>query len=109
MRAVRLLAVMPVLDAADDFATGYYPETSAHFGPVTQALFKTSTADDLALARACLDAERDLRRREWGALESLLGAIPPGGDLESIFDLRTDESLAALRASVDCGWFRPGA
>lgn len=109
MRAVLLPAAITVLDLADDFAAGYYPEPQPYVGTVPQAFLKMSTSEDLDLARACLDVERDFRRRQWTALESLLGAIPPGGDLEDIYELPADECIAALRASVVCGWFRPGA
>jgi hypothetical protein len=104
VRALRLRAIMPVLAAVDGFLDEY-AEPRSYFGPVTEALCQSCTLEDIELARACLDVERELRRRdEWAALEFLLGAIPPGGDLGSIYELPHTEQLAALRAAATCGW-----
>jgi hypothetical protein len=109
MRALRLEVAVPVLEAMDDFSAGLYPEPQPYVGIVTQALVSTASIEDLQLARACVDAERDIRRREWAGLERLLGAIPPGGDLDDIFDLPSQEQIAALRGAIACRWFWPGA
>lgn len=109
MRAVRLSAMLPVLEAADDFAAGSCAELRPYVDPVAQAIVSMSTTEDYELARACLDAERDFRRRQWAALERLLSAIPLGGALDDIFDIPAKECVAALLAAVACGWFRPGA
>jgi hypothetical protein len=107
MRALRLQVAVPVLDAADDFAAGLYPEPQPYCGIVTHALVATATAEDIYLARACLDAERYIRRRGWEALEALLGAIPPGGNLDSIYDLPPKQSVEAIYAANACHWLRP--
>jgi hypothetical protein len=102
--ALRLRAIMPVLAAVDGFPDEH-AEPRSYFGPVTEAIFKSCTPEDIELARACLDVERDLRRRqEWAALEFLLGAIPPGEGLDSIYELPPGEQIAALLAASRCGW-----
>lgn len=65
------------------------------------------TTEDLNLAQAAPERERDLRRREWEGLESR--AIPSGGGLEDLYDLPPKEALAALNAANACRWIRPGA
>ena len=70
------------------------------------ALFQSTTADDLALSNACLDLEYALRLREWGALETLLAALPPGGALADVYDLPAEQALPALHAAHVCGWLR---
>lgn len=72
------------------------------------ALFQSTDREDLGLSNECLAIEYDMRRREWEALEELLGAIPRGGNLDDIFDLPVPEQLDALHAAVACRWFRPG-
>lgn len=109
MRQLRLSVAIPALEALDDFDAGYYPEPQPFFGPVTAAFVGTATTEDLYLAQACVEAERELRRKEWAALEVLLGAIPTGGTIEDIYYLPPADQLTALRAAVACRWFRPGA
>lgn len=84
-----------VLDAADDFAAGLYQEPQPFIPAHDAALFQTASDEDRLLAETCLAAERDLRRREWSAVEALLAAIPPGGDLEDVY---------GLPAAQVCGW-----
>jgi hypothetical protein len=104
VRALRLRAIMPVLAAVDGFPDEY-AEPRSYFGPVTEALCESCAPEDIELARACLEVERELRRRdEWAALEFLLGALPPGEDLGSIYELPHSEQIAALRAAATCGW-----
>lgn len=95
-----------VLEAADDFGAGLYAETRPFVPMHDAALFRTASDEDRELAETCLAAERDLRRREWGAVEALLGAIPVGGGIEDIYDLPAAEALPALRAAQVCGWLR---
>ena len=75
----------------------------------TGAQDATVSPEDRLLAHACLDAERDLRRREWGAMEALLAAIPPGGVLEDVYELPVAQALPALRAAQVCGWLGEAA
>ncbi len=105
LRAERLRVALVVLDAVDDYDAGLYPEAAPLLPADDIALARTVSGSDRALAQACLDASRDARRREWVALEDLLGAIPPGGDLDSIFDLPVEDVFAALLAAKGCGWF----
>ena len=103
-RALRLDALMPVLAAVDGWPDEYTEPRCAP-GVVTQALVSCCTPEDFALARACLDVERDVRRwDEWAALEFLLGAVQPGAGLDSIYSLPPNEQLPALRAAAACGW-----
>ncbi len=105
LRAERLRVAIRVLDAVEDFGAGKYPEAAPLLSAHDLALARTVSSTDRALAQACLDAERDMRRREWVGLEHLLGAIPPGGDLDSIYDLPPCRAFDALRAAKQCGWF----
>jgi hypothetical protein len=91
-----------VFEAPPDFDAGKYPDAAPLIEPEDVGLFQTGSAEDRLLAQACLDAQRDLRRREWGAVESLLGALPPG----SMYDLPAERALPALRAAQVCGWLR---
>ncbi len=79
-----------------DFASAYLDAT-ARMSADEHALFQSTTEADLSLGNACLEVEHELRRREWDALEVLLAAIPPGGDLESIYELPAAQALPALR------------
>jgi hypothetical protein len=106
LRAERLRVAILVLEAADDFEAGMYPEPAPAVGEHDVALFRTVSPEDRLLAHACLDAERDLRRREWGAMEALLGAVPPGGSLGDVYDLPAEQAIPALRAAHTCGWLR---
>ncbi|HEX4436689.1 MAG TPA: hypothetical protein VH061_07825 [Solirubrobacteraceae bacterium] len=105
MRQHRLGAAIRVLEVMDDFDAGMYPEPQPYFGLVTQAFVGSANAEVLMLARSCVDAERDLRDEEWDALERLLGAIPPGGNLDDIFELPAKQAVDALYAANDCRWF----
>jgi hypothetical protein len=69
-------------------------------------LFRTGSVEDRMLAESCLEAERDLRRREWEAVEVLIAATPPGGMVEDVCELPADRALPALRAAQVCGWLR---
>ncbi len=106
LRAERLRVALRVLEVTDDFAAGMYPEAAPAVGSHDVSLFRTASADDMRLAESCLQAERDLRRREWGAMEALLGALPPGGGIEDVYDLPAEQALPALRAAQVCGWLR---
>jgi hypothetical protein len=109
LRAERLRVALRVLEVADDYGAGLYSEARPYVPPHDVALFRTASNEDRVLAQTCLAAERDLRRREWGAVEVLLGAIPPGGGIEDIYDLPATEALPALRAAHACGWLREAA
>jgi hypothetical protein len=109
LRAERLRVALCVLEVADDYHAGKYPEAAPVVGEGDVALFLTVSPEDRLLAQACLDAARDLRRREWGAVEALLGALPHGGGLDDVYDLPAEQALPALRAAQVCGWLRAGA
>lgn len=106
LRAERLRVTMCVLDVLEDFNAGMYPEAALLLPVEDVGLFQTGSTEDRSLALSCLAVERDLRRREWGAVEALLAAIPPGGDLENIYHLPAVQALPALRAASECGWLR---
>ncbi len=109
LRAERLRVMLIVLDAIEDYDAGKYPEAAPMLGKHDLALARTVSPAERALAQACLDLERDMRRREWGGLEGLLAAIPPGGDIDSIYDLPAKQAIPALHAAHACGWLRePG-
>jgi hypothetical protein len=106
LRAERLRVTLSMFGVVHtDFASAY-EDAAGRMSGGEHALFQSTTAADLELSNACLDVEAALRRREWAALESLLAAIPTGGDLDSVFELPAVEALGALRAAVACGWFR---
>ena len=106
LRAERLRVALCVLEVADDYDAGKYPEPAPAVPQHDVALFRTVSPEDHQLAAACLDAERSLRRREWEALEILLAALPPGGALGDVYDLPAAQALPALRAAQVCGWLR---
>jgi hypothetical protein len=106
LRAERLRVMLIVLDAVEDFYAGKYREAAPMVSRHDLWLFRTASSSDRALAQACLDAQRDMRRREWEGLESLLGALPPGGNIDSIYDLPADQALPALHAANACCWLR---
>lgn len=108
LRAERLRVAIQLLDVTPDMDAGLYPEPRPLFGEHDLALARTLSHRDRALAQACLDAERDMRRREWEGLESLLAAIPPGGRICDIYNQPSDQALPALRAARTCGWLREG-
>jgi hypothetical protein len=106
LRAKRLPVTMQVLDVVDDYDAGHYPEPAGLLERPDIFLYDTASQEDRLLAEACLEAERDLRRREWAALEVLLASIPLGGSVEDIYDLSADRALPAIRAAQVCGWLR---
>ncbi len=106
LRAERLRVMMRVLDALPDYDAGMYPEPAPLVPAEDVGLFQSGSAEDPLLALTCLAAEHDLRRREWGAVEALLGALPPGGSIEDVYDLPAGQALPALRAAQVCGWLR---
>lgn len=106
LRAERLRVAIRVFEVADDYHAGMYREPAPMVGSHDVALFRTASPEDTLLAQACVDAERDLRRRQWGAMETLLGALPPGGDIEDLYDLPAEQAIRALSAAHLCGWLR---
>ncbi len=108
LRAERLRVALAVLDHQPDYDAGLYPEPRPLLPDPDVGLFQTCSSDDRRLAESCLQAERDLRRREWGAVEAVLGAIPPGGSIEDIYNLPAAQALPALHAARTCGWLREG-
>jgi hypothetical protein len=106
LRAERLRVTLRVFEALPDFDAGKYPDAAPLVEPEDVGLFQTGSTEDRLLAHACLDAERDLRRREWGAVEALLGALPRGGSLGDVYDLPAEQAIPALRAAHTCGWLR---
>jgi hypothetical protein len=104
LRAERLRVALAVLDFLPDYEAGRYPEPRPLLPDADVGLFQTCSQEDRQLAETCLQAERDLRRQEWGAVEALLGAIPPGGNIDSIYELPAEHALPALRHAHACGW-----
>jgi hypothetical protein len=109
LRAERLRVAVVVLDCSDDYDAGLYAEARPLIPRHQNCLFATCSAEERQLAESVLELERSFRDSQWDGLQALLGAIPPGGDLDSIFDLPACQALPALRAAIRCGWFRPGA
>jgi hypothetical protein len=70
--AERLRVAITALSAADDFGVGRYPAAAPLLHEHDMALLRTSSDEDQQLAQACLDAEHDMRRREWGGAEQAL-------------------------------------
>lgn len=106
LRAERLRVTLFMFGHVHTEFGDMYDDAAARMSGSELALFQTTSADDLELSNACLEIEYAMRRREWGGLETLLAAIPPGGDLDSIYDLPADRALPALRAAQVCGWLR---
>lgn len=106
LRAERLRVALAALNLLPDYEAGRYPEPRPLIAEDDVGLFRTCSAEDRRLAETCLEAERDLRLREWGAVEALLGALPPGGSLDDVYDLPAEQALPALRAAQVCGWLR---
>lgn len=65
LRAERLRVAIQVLDALPDFEAGLYPEARPFISAYDATIYQTCSAEDMALAHACLDVEREARRREW--------------------------------------------
>lgn len=104
LRAERLRVMVRVFEALSDYEAGRYPEPRPSVSRHDSFLFQTGSVEDRVLAEACLDAQRDLLRRKWTALETLLGAIPPGGNIGDIYDLPADRALPAIKGAQVCGW-----
>jgi hypothetical protein len=96
-----------VLEALPDYDAGLYPETRPAVSRHDSWLFLSSAREDQLLAKAVLEADRDLRRREWERAEVALGCIPPGGGLDELYDLPAASALPALTAAHEIGWLRP--
>ncbi|MCW3057871.1 MAG: hypothetical protein JWO21_1840 [Solirubrobacterales bacterium] len=108
LRAERLRVAVTILEYLPDYEARKYPEPGPFLPTADVGLARTCSREDRLLARACLAAERDFRRREWAGVEVLLAAIPPGGSLGDIYDLPAEQALPALYAAQACGWLREG-
>jgi len=108
LRAERLRVALYVLDAVHDYEAGRYTERRPQLHDADVGLLRTCSAEDRLLAQSCLQADHDLLRGEWSAVETLLAAIPPGGGLGDIYDLPAEQALPALHAAQACGWLREG-
>jgi hypothetical protein len=106
LRAERLRVAIQLLDISADVDAGLYSEPRPLLPKPDLALARTISFLDRVLAQACLAVDRDMRRREWEGLEGALVAIPPGGDLGSVYDLPADQALPALHAAHACGWLQ---
>ena len=62
--AERLRVAVCVLDALPDYSAGLYPEVRPAVSRHDSWLCLTAARDEQALAKAVLEADRDLRRRE---------------------------------------------
>lgn len=69
LRAERLRVALVVLGAVE---TGAHTQPAPLVPDSDLALAHTASPADIALARACLDAEGDMRCREWGEAEHAL-------------------------------------
>lgn len=106
LRAERLRVAICVLEIADDIHAGKYPEAAPLCGQHDLALFRTLSDEDLRLAQTCLDAERDLRRREWGAVEACSVPSPPAATSETCTTCppsRRYRLCAPRRYAAGCG------
>jgi hypothetical protein len=109
LRAERLRVTLFMFGQLHAEFDAMYADAAPRMSPSDHALFQSTNADDLALGNACLEIEYALRRRGWAALERLLAAIPPGGDIDSIYDLAAEQAIAAIKAAGVIGWHWPAA
>lgn len=106
LRAERLRVQLAMFgELQTDFASAYR-DAAPRMSAGDHALFQSITAVDVGLANACLEVAAEQRRREWGGLERLLADIPPGGAIDSIYDLPAEQALPVMRAAHACGWLR---
>jgi hypothetical protein len=72
--------------------------------------WRSLDAEDRALALACLNAEYELRDRQWSALEAFGAAYAAGrgdGFDERIKTMPAEEARRILIAAYDLGWHFP--
>lgn len=104
--AVKLHGAEPGVSVDDMIESG----TTGLWGHEVQALRGDVEGDhELALVNACLEVERDLRARQWAALEALLALwarVPDGhGRDAAAWALGVDEQLRLALLAVRLGWW----
>ena len=105
LRAERLRVLVaaigeePTMDAGDTFATGLVPGGWRYY---LEGLEYEHVARDLELACECSNLARELRARQWAALERL-GALTAGRRGGA---LPAPEQLEFARAILELGWDR---
>lgn len=111
LRAARTFVLLAALGNEGELATGealrgqlWADWTTDDLG-LEQALLDTATDADLRLAEALTEVGRDHRRREWAALERLLGVAAGDGSLDENFRALEGRDLATgVTAILDLGW-----
>jgi len=92
------------MDAGDTFASGILP---GGWRDYLEGLEYEHVARDLDLACECSNLARELRARQWDALERLGGLVAAGegaSPTEKFASLPKAEIVAAGRAMLDLGW-----
>lgn len=99
------LGAEPALPPGEGIALGL-PAGALHADEA--ARIASATSDDLALAAALIDAERERRAEQWTALEALLALAPGTGPLEDRVTALPDAAFARACAAADrLGWLVP--
>ena len=75
--------------------------------PAERGLAISASRADCDLASQCINLARELRARQWQALETFLSLIPPGGDEAETMYLPRPLALQAAWAALNCGWLWP--
>ena len=99
------LGAEPALAPGEGIAVGL-PAGALHADEA--ARIAAATSDDLALAAALIDAERERRAAQWAALEALLALAPGTGTLADRASALPDpEFVRACVAADRLGWLAP--
>ncbi len=99
------LGAEPALAPGEGIALGL-PAGALHADEA--ARIASATSDDLALAAALIDAERERRAAQWAALEALLALAPGTGPLEDRVTALPDAAFARACLAADrLGWLAP--
>jgi hypothetical protein len=77
--------------------------------PCEIAALELADDDDLALANACLEVEAELRRKEFAAVEGIMGCLPSPTSGEGSLDYRLrklsmPDFARAASGLIDAGW-----
>lgn len=111
LRAARTFALLAALGNEGELETGealrgqLWADWTTDDLALEQALLDTAADADLRLAEALMEVGRDHRRREWAALERLLGGCRRRGGLDERFRALEGRDLAVAGTAVlDLGW-----
>jgi hypothetical protein len=74
--------------------------------PEARAAWQEGDDEDVHLANACLEVERELRDREWSVLQTLLSLMPP--EHMAAIEIPSAHYLMACRFALDIGWLHDG-